>query len=409
MSITGKGPSWLKIAENGSKGEARTKALLLDRFWVLERSVDVDGADFIVQPRDGKHLLSKNPPRMALVQAKFFQNAKTNAYIHAEYVKDENDVPRAEFFILVHSQEEDEQTVYLLSAHQVVNEFTRVPPGQEYAGRYKVDGKTVLSEKFKSTRKNILNVIKNALDLASVQANRQFIGQFLHELTAQWLQEPPLLKLTSIDADEYFRREPAVHTQVNEWKQIARDNLRMVNWMKSSLEVILETGDPIEALCELDSFQFERGALKSFWQRGWNEQSEHLFAEILQEYCNIYFREYLAAHAQTAIWEESKRVIEERVQDWCAAQGATLSAQHQTVRLYFDASLAFQKLEIEAGEMQPGYTQRHSFSAHVYTRLYAAAEVCGRQFAAKLVWQLEQDLARSIATAAKSYNLPTSI
>ena len=37
-------PAWLTAAQNGAVGEARTKALLLDRFWVLERSVDVEGA-----------------------------------------------------------------------------------------------------------------------------------------------------------------------------------------------------------------------------------------------------------------------------------------------------------------------------------------------------------------------------
>ena len=38
-----------KQQENGTKGEARTQAFLLDEFWVLRRSVDVDGADYLVQ------------------------------------------------------------------------------------------------------------------------------------------------------------------------------------------------------------------------------------------------------------------------------------------------------------------------------------------------------------------------
>ena len=40
---------WLKRMENGTIGETRTKAFLLDRFWVLERSVDIEGADFLIQ------------------------------------------------------------------------------------------------------------------------------------------------------------------------------------------------------------------------------------------------------------------------------------------------------------------------------------------------------------------------
>ena len=35
---------WLKAMENGALGEARARAFLMDRFWVLERSGDVQGA-----------------------------------------------------------------------------------------------------------------------------------------------------------------------------------------------------------------------------------------------------------------------------------------------------------------------------------------------------------------------------
>jgi hypothetical protein len=42
---------WLKAMENGALGEARARAFLMERFWVLERSVDVEGADYLVQRR----------------------------------------------------------------------------------------------------------------------------------------------------------------------------------------------------------------------------------------------------------------------------------------------------------------------------------------------------------------------
>jgi hypothetical protein len=58
-------PAWLKAAQNGSIGEARARAFLLDRFWVLERSVDIDGADFIIQRRlTQATLLDRTPPRL---------------------------------------------------------------------------------------------------------------------------------------------------------------------------------------------------------------------------------------------------------------------------------------------------------------------------------------------------------
>lgn len=42
---------WLKAMENGGLGEARVKAFLMDRLWGLECSVDVEGADYLVQRR----------------------------------------------------------------------------------------------------------------------------------------------------------------------------------------------------------------------------------------------------------------------------------------------------------------------------------------------------------------------
>lgn len=98
MSKTNEHPAWLKAMQNGSIGEARTKAFLLDRFWVLERSVDIEGADFIIQRRLTQHnLLDRQAPRLGVVQAKFFGSTSTAHHIHKEYVLDEKGAPRDEF------------------------------------------------------------------------------------------------------------------------------------------------------------------------------------------------------------------------------------------------------------------------------------------------------------------------
>ncbi|MBE4480656.1 hypothetical protein HJ011_23320 [Vibrio parahaemolyticus] len=47
-----------KREENGNLGEALAVAVLLKRFWVLDRSVDVDGADYLVQKKT--RLVKKN-------------------------------------------------------------------------------------------------------------------------------------------------------------------------------------------------------------------------------------------------------------------------------------------------------------------------------------------------------------
>ncbi len=74
-------PVWLKAMQNGAIGEARTRAFLIDRFWVLERSVDIDGADFIIQRRiTSSNLLDEKPPRFGVVQAKFFSGPETSHY-----------------------------------------------------------------------------------------------------------------------------------------------------------------------------------------------------------------------------------------------------------------------------------------------------------------------------------------
>jgi len=73
--------------QNGSIGEARTQAFLIDRFWVLERSVDIDGADFIIHRRiTSANLLDKRPPRFGVVYAKFFAGPKTSHHIYKQYL-----------------------------------------------------------------------------------------------------------------------------------------------------------------------------------------------------------------------------------------------------------------------------------------------------------------------------------
>jgi hypothetical protein len=49
--------------EHGAIGEARAKAFLLDRFWVLERSVDIHGADYLIQRQIRQsNFLDREPP-----------------------------------------------------------------------------------------------------------------------------------------------------------------------------------------------------------------------------------------------------------------------------------------------------------------------------------------------------------
>ncbi|MGY4299767.1 hypothetical protein ACVWXN_007862 [Bradyrhizobium sp. i1.4.4] len=119
-------PTWLKIMENGSVGEARTRSFLIDRFWVLERSVDTDGADFLIQRRTTtQRFTDRVPPRVGVIQAKYFQDRRTTHYIPKSYVIDDKGMPLEGLFALLHVGREDDGEMYLLSARQIVDTAIR--------------------------------------------------------------------------------------------------------------------------------------------------------------------------------------------------------------------------------------------------------------------------------------------
>ncbi len=78
---------WEKRVDNGTIGEVRTKELIIDRFWVLERSIDRDGADFLIQ-RKLTSISSIDPPRFGIIQSKFRENIERIIEIKKKYVND---------------------------------------------------------------------------------------------------------------------------------------------------------------------------------------------------------------------------------------------------------------------------------------------------------------------------------
>lgn len=119
--VTEDWPAWLKAMENGTIGEARTRSFLIERFWVLERSVDTEGADFLIQRRiRSQRFTDRVPPRVGVVQAKFFQSRATTQHIAKSYVVDDEGRPIEGFFALLHLDREDDASMFLLSARQIV-------------------------------------------------------------------------------------------------------------------------------------------------------------------------------------------------------------------------------------------------------------------------------------------------
>ena len=168
---------WLKAMENGELGEARAKAFLMDRFWVLERSVDVEGADYLVQRRLTKqNFMDRDPPRLGVVQVKFIQDGGTSISIHKSYVCDGKGSPYNEFFLLVFTGREDSEKSYLLSAKDILSTFRQVVDGSRTFLRLG-GAKLLETSNFEVTRRKLaLDRIEHALLNADFLANRRFLG-----------------------------------------------------------------------------------------------------------------------------------------------------------------------------------------------------------------------------------------
>lgn len=175
-------PAWLTRMENGNIGEARTKAFLLDKFWVLERSVDIHGADFIIQQRlTSRNILDVNPPRLGVIQVKFYQDEKTAQYVHKEYVLNNEGEPREEFFLMIHTGNEDSARRFLISAKEIADNFEIAGCEKVNADHYYLPGNRIINnDRFEVKLVELaLKQIDIALTLADFKQNRRFLSWFL--------------------------------------------------------------------------------------------------------------------------------------------------------------------------------------------------------------------------------------
>jgi hypothetical protein len=245
-------PAWLKAMQNGSIGEARSRAFLLERFWVLERSVDIDGADLIIQRRiTSRNLLDREAPRLGVVQVKFFGTPGTSHYVHEEYVLDAQSKPRNEFFLLAHWGGEDNSRAFLLSAEEIKQDFTvtehsgskkyYLPWAQvEAKGRYEIKSRT-----------RALDRIEQRLELADFTANRRFMS---------WM-------LPSVDADLAAIQPEYREKLGNYWgdipegfkdlKKSARKGLIDVEEIYEKLRGVVEATDPLVAEELIDDIRYQ--------------------------------------------------------------------------------------------------------------------------------------------------------
>jgi hypothetical protein len=125
-----------KTQQNGELGESRSKAVLLEDFWVLTRSIDADAADLIVQNKftDAEAMRdSRNQPmKVASIQAKFFEGAN-QVNISRDYVYDNDGEPRRGFLVFLHTRDAKRKPVhYLFNAREIVGKWEKTANEKEF-------------------------------------------------------------------------------------------------------------------------------------------------------------------------------------------------------------------------------------------------------------------------------------
>lgn len=169
-------PPWLLAMEHGARGETRAKAFLLDRFWVLERSVDIHGADFLVQLKDSHtSTLDRANSRFGFIQAKYIQDERTAIVVPSAHVRDDNGSPHAEFFMVVSTGVEDTRRLFLLSAAEICDRFAE--KGSPEKPTLRISGRDLLGHaNFEVGSERVaLDRIEHALRGASLLSNRRYL------------------------------------------------------------------------------------------------------------------------------------------------------------------------------------------------------------------------------------------
>jgi len=196
--------------ENGALGESMCSTLLLQRFWVMKRSVDTDGGDFLIQIRDSSvKFTDVLPPRIGTVQSKFSQDKKTTHYINKDYVVDPSGEPLPGFFLVIHVGVGDHPQRYVLTASEIsANLSIKIKEDSPY---YLI-GKDAYAQKFKvANAEAALDKIEGDLLRRSEEDKRRFLQSVLipdYDLKRRNLDKIWLMPLPNEHAyipDEIYR------------------------------------------------------------------------------------------------------------------------------------------------------------------------------------------------------------
>ncbi|WP_223480610.1 MULTISPECIES: hypothetical protein [unclassified Pseudomonas] len=346
-------PVWLKIMEHGAAGEARTKAFLLDRFWVLERSVDIDGADFLIQLRSlSTRFTDSAPPRVGIVQAKYYQDQNTTQYIPCRYVADDKGKPLKGFFAVLHVGQEDQSEMYLLSSSEIVAalDMTKDSPSRYIAGRKAFD------EKFRVlNRRQALDKIQHELTHRSSSESLRFLDQV----------NIPYRKVEKSNIDfAYTLPIPNSQADISKAFYDYRDKLRPLLYdieeALIAIDNIFKTTDPRFAVQELEKLQEYRSCHQFYDGLTFSSSKCDLDWEYLKDALNEHDK------VIDALDKVSKRAafldLSARTKDSLTTKVREIYDEAKTGQRYFallkfdHENLAFQRIKLElldAGKSMP--------------------------------------------------------
>ena len=262
-------PKWLKSIDHGKIGEARTKSLLIEYFWILERSVDIEGADFIIQRKLlGRNILDKKPPAFGYVQSKYFENTDTYINIKKEYIQGKNNDIYNEYFLIIHTGDCDHSEIYFLQSKDIIESFTE----KEKIFRIRAS-KLMQIKKYKiQSKKYLLNTIDNKLIQADFDKNRKYFqSMYIFNTDIPPIDHDYTLPIKN----RYGNHNEGIH-------KIKKDVLSLISDLKYDIKKLEESIDITDLIKFLQVFEFnDFEFLNNFFENNGDYFDEDLMSSLL--------------------------------------------------------------------------------------------------------------------------------
>ncbi|HDR7641194.1 hypothetical protein [Bacillus wiedmannii] len=293
--------NWITSKMNGLIGEFRTKTLLLNNgFWVSERPLDTNGADFIIQKGElNKDLLHVHSPSLAFVQCKYISSTSTDIELDTKYIYNVNKkkelVSKNGFLLIIHHDDcNGKQHMKCLTAHNIDWYYKR--------GIFNDSLITSKNESELVKKVNITIKIKNLLNYESWDTEKSIIDKINKELLWHEL-------ISKINKEKFMGPEP----KETDIEGNFRENSEIINALMtvrfSAYNLLEHAADYVVQLKriinETDPYQYEDAEgvttdikyITQFKKQLCNESTNQLLTVMLE--LNEKINEYKDKHVQS--------------------------------------------------------------------------------------------------------------